>query len=48
MKDQIRPLPISLSNWPPFPGVGQATAEIIIAETGRHMSRFRTAEHLVS
>jgi transposase len=31
-----------------IPGVGQATAEVIIAETGGDMSRFRTAGHLVS
>jgi transposase len=31
-----------------IPGVGQATAEVIIAETGGDMSRFRTAGHLAS
>jgi transposase len=31
-----------------IPGVGQATAEVIIAETGGDMTRFRTAGHLAS
>jgi transposase len=31
-----------------IPGVGQATAEVIIAETGADMTRFGTAGHLAS
>lgn len=41
-------MPASLSSWLPLPGVGQATAEVIIAETGADMTRFRTAAHLAS
>ncbi|WP_425578467.1 IS110 family transposase, partial [Streptomyces chiangmaiensis] len=29
-------------------GVGQTTAEVLIAETGADMTRFRTAGHLAS
>ncbi|MFE7357720.1 IS110 family transposase [Streptomyces sp. NPDC057543] len=31
-----------------IPGVGRTTAEVLIAETGGDMSRFRTAGHLAS
>ncbi|MEU6548358.1 IS110 family transposase [Streptomyces sp. NPDC046859] len=31
-----------------IPGVGQATAQIVLAEIGLDMSRFPTPEHLVS
>ena len=31
-----------------IPGVGQSVAEVIVAETGANMSRFRTAGHLAS
>jgi transposase len=31
-----------------IPGVGQRTAEVIVAETGADMSRFPTAQHLAS
>jgi transposase len=31
-----------------IPGINQATAEVIIAETGGDMTRFATAKHLAS
>uniref|UniRef100_UPI0009A124C9 transposase n=1 Tax=Streptomyces canus TaxID=58343 RepID=UPI0009A124C9 len=48
----------SRRRWPPFrpaldlldtiPGINQAAAEVIIAETGGDMSRFTSAKHLAS
>lgn len=36
------------SSSPPFPGVGERVAQVIVAETGADMSRFPTAAHLAS
>jgi transposase len=44
----MRPFARQLEHLVTIPGVGQATAEVIIAETGGDMSRFRTAGHLAS
>lgn len=45
---QMHPFARQLERLATIPGVGQATAEVIIAETGGDMSRFRTAGHLAS
>jgi Transposase IS116/IS110/IS902 family len=44
----MRPFTRQIDQLQTIPGVGQATAEVIIAETGADMSRFRTAAHLAS
>jgi transposase len=46
--DQMRPFARQLEHLVTIPGVGQTVAEVIIAETGADMSRFRTAAHLAS
>jgi transposase len=48
IEEQMRPFSRQLEQLQTIPGVGQATAEVIIAETGADMSRFRTAAHLAS
>jgi transposase len=48
IEDQMRPFARQLEHLATIPGVGQATAEVLIAETGADMSRFRTAAHLAS
>jgi transposase len=48
IEEQMRPFARQLERLVTIPGVGQATAEVIIAETGGDMSRFRTAGHLAS
>jgi len=48
IEEQMRPFARQLEHLITIPGVGQATAEVIIAETGADMSRFRTAGHLAS
>ncbi|MDQ2881591.1 MAG: IS110 family transposase [Actinomycetota bacterium] len=48
IEEQIRLFSRQLEQLATIPGVGQATAEVIIAETGTDMIRFRTAGHLVS
>lgn len=45
---EMRPFARQLERLVTIPGVGQRTAEVIIAETGRDMSRFRTPGHLAS
>lgn len=45
---QMRPFARQLDHLRTIPGVGQGVAEVIIAETGADMSRFRTAGHLAS
>jgi transposase len=44
----IRPFSNALQRLITIPGVGRRTAEVIIAETGADMRRFRTAGHLAS
>ena len=46
--EQMRPFSQQLERLTTIPGVGQTVAEVIVAETGADMSRFRTAAHLVS
>jgi transposase len=48
IEEQMRPFAHQLELLATIPGVGQATAEVIIAETGADMSRFRTAANLTS
>ena len=48
IEEQMRPFARQLEQLTTIPGVGQATAEVIIAETGGDMGRFRTAGHLAS
>jgi transposase len=48
IEERIRPFARQLKQLQTIPGVGQTTAEVIIAETGADMSRFRTAAHLAS
>jgi transposase len=48
IEEQMRPFARQLEQLATIPGVGQATAEVIIAETGADMTRFRTAGHLAS
>jgi len=45
---ELRPFARQLERLATIPGVGQSTAEVIIAETGGDMTRFRTAGHLAS
>jgi transposase len=48
IEEAMRPFARQREQLATIPGVGQATAEVIIAETGADMSRFRTAGHLAS
>jgi transposase len=48
IEEQMRPFTRQLQRLQTIPGVGQNTAEVIIAETGGDMNRFRTAAHLAS
>jgi transposase len=48
IEEQMRPFARQLDQLQTIPGVGQTTAEVIIAETGADMTRFRTAAHLAS
>jgi transposase len=48
IEEQMRPFAGQIQRLQTIPGVGQTTAEVIIAETGGDMTRFRTAGHLAS
>jgi transposase len=48
IEEQMLPFARQLKQLRTIPGVGHTTAEVIIAETGADMSRFRTAAHLAS
>jgi transposase len=48
IEEETRPFSHQLELLETIPGVGRATAEVLIAETGGDMSRFRTAGHLAS
>jgi transposase len=48
IQEQMRPFQNTLDRLQTIPGVGQTTAEVIIAETGADMTRFPTAGHLAS
>jgi hypothetical protein len=43
IEDEMRPFARQREQLVTLPGVGQTTAEVIIAETGADMTRFRTA-----
>jgi transposase len=46
--DRLRPFQDELSRLDAIPGVGRATAEVLLAEIGADMTRFPTAGHLAS
>jgi transposase len=46
--EEIRPFARHRERLQTVPGIGQSTAEVIIAETGGDMTRFATAGHLAS
>lgn len=48
IEEEMRPFARQLEHLTTIPGVGQATAEVVIAETGADMTRFRTTGHLAS
>lgn len=48
IEEEMRPFSSQLQHLSTIPGVGRATAEVIIAETGGDMARFPTPEHLAS
>jgi transposase len=48
IEEEILPFARRLELLETIPGVGRTTAEIIVAETGADMARFRTAGHLAS
>ncbi|MET7778155.1 IS110 family transposase [Streptomyces mirabilis] len=48
IEEEMRPFARQLELLETIPGVGRATAEVIVAETGADMARFRTAGHLAS
>jgi transposase len=48
IEERMRPFAPQLQRLQTIPGVGQRTAEVIIAETGGDMTRFATAGHLAS
>jgi transposase len=48
IEQQMRPFARQLEHLATIPGVGQSVAEVIVAETGADMSRFRTAANLAS
>ena len=48
IETEMRPFARQLERLATIPGVGQRNAEVIIAETGGDMSRFRTPGHLAS
>ena len=48
IEQEMRPFAHQLERLATIPGVGPAVAEVIIAETGADMARFRTAAHLAS
>src|SRR5262245_3820680 len=48
IEDALRPFEAELTRLDHIPGVGRRTAEVILAEVGRDMSRFPTAANLAS
>jgi transposase len=46
--ERMRPLEEPIARLDTIPGVGRRTAELILAESGADMSRYRTAGHLAS
>jgi transposase len=48
IEESMRPFAVQLELLQTIPGVGRSVAEVIIAETGGDMTRFRTAGNLAS
>jgi transposase len=48
IEEEMRPFARQLELLQTIPGIGQSNAEVIIAETGADMTRFRTAGNLAS
>jgi transposase len=48
IEEEMRPFAAQLELLEAIPGIGRSIAEVIIAETGGDMTRFRTAGHLAS
>lgn len=48
ISERLRPFADELERLDTIPGVGQRTAEVLVAEVGTDMSRFPTAGHLAS
>jgi transposase len=48
IEEEMRPFAAQLELLQSIPGIGRSNAEVIIAETGGDMTRFRTAGHLAS
>lgn len=48
IEEAMRPFAAQLELLQSIPGIGRSGAEVIIAETGADMTRFRTAGHLAS
>jgi transposase len=48
IEEEMRPFARQLELLQSIPGIGRSNAEVIIAETGAEMTRFRTAGHLAS
>jgi transposase len=46
--ERLRPVAAEQARLETIPGVGQRTAQVLLAEIGTDMSRFRTAGHLAS
>jgi transposase len=48
IRERLRPLGAAVARLDTIPGVGERTAEVILAEIGADMGRFPTARHLAS
>jgi transposase len=48
IEEAVRPFARQLELLQTIPGIGRSNAEVLIAETGADMNRFRTAGHLAS
>jgi transposase len=48
IRERLRPFEAAVARLDTIPGVGERTAEVILAEIGADMGRFRTARHLAS
>lgn len=48
IEEAMRPFARALELLQTIPGIGRSNAEVVIAETGADMTRFRTAGHLAS
>jgi transposase len=48
IRERLRPLGAAVARLDTIPGVGERTAEVLLAEIGADMARFPTARHLAS